>query len=413
MNILILTVSTGGGHNTAALAIKEYIHIYNPDAKVEILQALSYVNPSINTITVKGYSSMVNLAPPLFGKLYYLAERESMINHLVSSVNKQQCRKFLPLINKIKPDVIVCTHPFATEMMSNLRLSGELKLPVVSLLTDYAPHKCWINKGVDAYIVSGVHMINHMVKRGVPKEKVFPLGIPISPNFWREDDKIKLRKEFGLEANKTTILLMGGSMGIKHMYDMYRKIISTNSAIQLIVVCGNNKKLYHKLMLEDKPLDKRVIIIGYTKEIYRYMHASDIIITKPGGLSLTEAISCKLPILSFSPIPGQEMENEEFIKLVDIGIPLSYDDNSVKTLESILNSPELIQHMVENCKKVATPNCGRDIYRLLEKLTKKDLPAESAAFDSAFDSSFDSEKDAEIIKKKYIGKESNVESKLL
>lgn len=368
MKVLILSVSAGGGHRHAAFALKNYIMQYEPDSEVNILDTIKYINPFLDKVIIGGYLKTIKVSPSLFGKLYNYTEKDDNLASLSNKLNELMAYKLLPRIKDLDPEIIVCTHPFPMEMVSILKSKEVLHKPMVCMLTDYAPHSFWIRPKVDSYIVSNSDMIDEMVKRGVKRERIHDIGIPVDPNFMKKFDRSTTLKELDLDPDKKTLMIMGGSLGMGKISAIYEQLSMSNIDIQLIVIAGNNKKLYSKLieLKEDAKIETR--ILGYTKEVNKYMQACDLLLTKPGGLTITEALFCHIPIALFSPIPGQEEKNESFLLKHNLAVSLEDGSNCTEIIKNLISYPSILEAMKNNCAKFSKPSCGKDIYNLLRSL---------------------------------------------
>ncbi|OFI06185.1 processive diacylglycerol beta-glucosyltransferase [Clostridium acetireducens DSM 10703] len=371
MRVLILSVSAGGGHSHAAEAIKSYIKIYDKNSQVKIIDTLKYINPIIDKVVIGGYLKTIKITPSLFGKLYNYSENDFALSSLSAKINEMLAYKLLPLIKKFKPEILITTHPFTTEMLSILKRKYKVDLPGMSIITDYTPHSFWLHQNIDAYIVANSDMIDEMVLKGIPKKNIHPLGIPVNPKFMNKHNKKYTLEQLNLKENVTTLLIMGGSLGIGKISDVYKELIKVNKNIQIIAITGNNKKLYYELLNLQKTSNKKTSIIGYTNEVNKYMQACDLLLTKPGGLTITEALICNIPLALFSPIPGQEEKNAEFLLKHNLAIKLKNIKDCRETIEKLLSSPNTLKTMRDNCSKFSKPYCGNNIYNLINSLVIK------------------------------------------
>ncbi|EJO5346201.1 UDP-N-acetylglucosamine--LPS N-acetylglucosamine transferase [Clostridium botulinum] len=369
MKILILSVSAGGGHGHAAEALKSYIKLNNDKAEITVIDTLKYINPLIDKVIIGSYLKTLKVNPSLFGKLYDHSEDDDCIATAISSnFNKIMTYKLSPLLKEFKPDTIICTHPFPAEMISIMKGKGKLNIPSLTILTDYAPHSIWIQDHTDAYIVSNSDMIDEMVTRGVDKNKIFDFGIPVSPGFLNIYDNEKTLKELGLNTYTPTFLIMGGSLGIGKITDLYSELIKIEQNIQIIIITGNNKKLYNQLNKLKENSNKETRIIGFTNKVNKYMQCCDLLLTKPGGLTITEALISNIPMAIFSPIPGQEEKNAKFLLKHNLAINIDCIENTKNIIDDLLKSKSTLKTMSLNCSKFSKPNSGNDIYNLLKFL---------------------------------------------
>lgn len=376
MRTLILSISAGGGHVNAAEAVESYIKLNNPNAVTRILDTYKYINPFLDKVVIGGYLKSLKVSPAIFGKLYKLAETDDSIASFSNKINEMIIHKLIPLLEDFKPDAIVTTHFFPTEMMSLLKSKHLINLPVVTIMTDYSPHSFWLHPNIDAYVISNDDMVADMMNRGIPRQVLFPLGIPVKPEFIKKYLRDEILTSLDLDINKKTLLLMGGSLGIGKIGELYQELQHVDKDIQIIIITGNNKKLYSKLTELSKTAKKATRIIGYTNEVNKYMQASDLLITKPGGLTITEALVSHTPLAIFSAIPGQEEKNAEFLLQHNLAIDLSDCKTCSKKINFILDSEEFLMNMKNNCIKYAKPNSGNDIYTLLTELIEKKTSGE-------------------------------------
>jgi len=371
MDILFLTVAIGGGHLKACQAVKEAVEQKYPGARTMIVDALKYANPVIDKLVIEGYLKAVRKRPAIYGKIYELTETDSNIFDLSSAINKLMSFRINGLIKSFNPSAIVCTHPFALQMVSNLKKKNKVNVPAVSILTDYAVHTFWMDENIDAYVVAHEHMRQDMIEKGIPENNVHAYGIPVCNGFLIRRDKQIARRELGLCEDKLTVLLMGGSLGFGQIGKVFKALIKSNRDLQIIVVTGTNKKLKAELDAYAQNKDKKTVIFSYTDKIPVLMDACDLIITKPGGMTITEALAKELPILVISPIPGHEEKNASF--LVDSGaaIRVYENDNIEKLISQIVDDTLTFSQMKQKAGYLSKPDSAQKIVALLERLVVK------------------------------------------
>lgn len=371
MKLLILSVSAGGGHMNAAEALKAHALLNFPNAEIEIIDTIKYINPLLDKVIIGSYLKSLKISPSLFGILYNYSENDYALATVSNKFNELMSYKILPFIKDFNPDAIIATHPFPIEMLSILKSKSKLPMPVVSILTDYAPHSTWIHPNVDAYIVSNSDMIEDMIARGVNKEIIYDYGIPVHPEFLKKHSKETTLTSLNLDPNKTTLLLMGGSLGIGNILDVYEQISSIPLDFQVIAIAGNNKKLLSTLADNISNSSKETRIVGYTNEVNKYMQASDLLITKPGGLTVSEALICNTPLAIFSAIPGQEEKNAEFLLKHNLATSLANVKDCSDIIKDLILNQHKLNDMRNTCTKFAKPKAGKDILNLVIKLIEK------------------------------------------
>ena len=370
MNILILSASTGGGHMRASRAIENYMSEHDESANVKIVDSLLYINPILNKTVTSGYVYLATKTPKIYGKLYELTNKEDRWISFVSRLNYLFANKLLPLIDEFKPDVIITTHPFPTEMVSILKSKELVNIPLVCIMTDYAPHKTWVNQQVDAYIVSNDDMVKEMSNIGIKEEVIYPYGIPIEQVFFEKKDKDLVLDELELNPNLPTILMMAGSFGVTNVFKIYEDIININRDFQVIVITGKNQKLYDEFAKVINKSEKQTKLIYFTDEVNKFMQAADIIITKPGGLTITEALASNIPMAIFDAIPGQEEENADFLINHNMAIKLEKGQSCDKLIEELLINKEKLNSMKEACKSFDKNDSSKNICALINELVE-------------------------------------------
>lgn len=400
MRVLILSATTGGGHMTAANALKNYILSQDKDAVVEIEDTLQYVSPFLNKAVTGGYVYMAKNTPKFYGSVYMSADKNTPINKTVEITTTILRNKLYPLIENFSPDVIITTHPFGAEMATALKTRGLINLPIINIVTDFAVHKAYISDGVDAYIVSSREMVDDMVSRGVDRVKVYPYGIPVKSEFFKEIDREKVFDDEGLDPDIPTILIMAGSFGVTDILKIYHKIVKSPEDFQVIVITGKNERLYEtferylnkismrntlieikeftrpkptppaKLAKKKKPA-KATKLMYFTNEVEKYMHMADLIVTKPGGLTVSESIAVGLPMAIFKAIPGQEAQNADFLIGKNMAVRLEKNNTCTATITDLIKNRHKLEEMKESIKAFSKGNSAANIYLLLLELAEK------------------------------------------
>lgn len=368
MDVLLLTVSTGDGHFKAAEAIKENIEMNHPGSRVLVVDAFKYVNPVIDKLIVGGYINILKKTPQIYGKLYEIADNDDYIIDLSMSFNKLLSHRLENLIHEFRPSVIVCTHPFSLQMVSSLKRKGKVSMPAVAVVTDFYAHPLWRQFNIEAYVVAHEYMKHEMVEMGMNENIIHTLGIPVSKNFLHKKNKQVLLDKFELDQ-KLTLLIMGGSMGFGEIKDIFLQMLDCKKDLQIIVVTGRNSRLKEDLELYSANSSKKVRVFSYTCMISELMDISDFIITKPGGMTISEALVKEIPLLLISPIPGQEERNAHFLINHGAAVRILDSDKAENILMQIMDNPLRINHMKEMARFLSRPLAAQNTVNLIEKLT--------------------------------------------
>jgi processive 1,2-diacylglycerol beta-glucosyltransferase len=311
--IVIFHISEFGGHSKAAENLKEALVYKDPGIKILNLNGLRYFYPRGEKIVDFLYLNVIKYVPQLWGKAY---DRKGIVKALSpyrKFINKIAFKKLNSLIKKIKPDCFVATQAFPSGVIADYKLHTDSNIPLVSVVTDYHPHRFWVHSCVDRYIVNCEEAKEVLVAEGIAKEKIKTLGIPISVKFLSSYPKEEISAEFGFSKDLNSVLIMGGGLGIGPMKLIAQELDSLDYNFQIIVVCGKNKALYEWFNQNKSKFKKPIFIFGYTEYIHKMMDFSDLIITKGGGITISEALAKGLCIIITNPIPGQEEKNVEYL----------------------------------------------------------------------------------------------------
>lgn len=371
MKILILSAATGGGHLRASRAIRDYIGRNDPGSEVEVVDALKSVGKVLDHTVCDGYHILATKTPKLFGQLYRATNRKTPLFDLMNRFSNQFSRLLLPAVEQSAPDAIISTHPFATEMVSHLKGKGAVNVPLVTLMTDYGPHLAWIADHVDAYVVADAGMVPQMEAMGVDRARIYPFGIPVENVFFTKADKPALRRKFDLDPDLPTVLMMAGSFGVANVLGIYRQIASANMPLQVVVITGKNEKLYLAFLDETKEARKPTKVVYFTNQVEDYMHASDLLVTKPGGLTVSEALACGVPLAVFDAIPGQEEDNADFLLSNDMAVKLEKGKDCGEAVRRLLDDTRRMDEMRGNCAEFDKSNSARNILELTRSLCEK------------------------------------------
>lgn len=372
MKILILSASTGGGHNRTAAALKKTITENEPDSQVRIEDALEYVSHAFNKLVVNGYFFFVKKAPHLYGVAYRISDKKSPISGIVNMATDFFGKRLITLVEEFEPDVIVATHPFTANMAACAKKKYSFEVPIISIVTDYAPHRAYINDNVDKYIVSSEEMISSMESLyDISPERIVNLGIPIDNKFY---DRINRRDELekiGFDTDKTTALFMAGSFGVTEVLKIYENISALENDFQVIIITGNNDKLYSKFikLLESNPTGKKTHLIKFTDEVEKYMQLADVIITKPGGLTVTESLATGLPMVIFKAYPGQEEDNTDYLLRKGSAVQIKKPKYAPSVFLSLLEDPEKLSDMKRSSLSISCEHSADKIYQLIKDIT--------------------------------------------
>ncbi len=370
MKILILTVTAGQGHNSTARALSECLTAKGAD--VRVLDTMRYINKLLGKTVDKGYLFVSSRAKLAYKGVYRLAELRKKSTddfnptRITAKMLSQKLKKY---IDSYDPDVIICTHIYAGIFVDVLKSEQKLRAKSIAILTDLAFHPYWEEgDDLDYVVVPNESLYLKAREKGFHDGQILPFGIPIDPKFENAADKKEAKRRLGLDPERNAILVMGGSMGYGNIVKTVDRLDKITSDFQIISVCGSNKS--SKAKIDTRTYSKKVINFGFTTNIDELMDAADCIITKPGGLTSSEAMAKGLPMIITNPIPGQEDRNTEF--LVNNGCAMAV--SPTYTLEEIVytlfNVPGRLEAMKRCISIYAHPDSTRKICDFAIKLGK-------------------------------------------
>ena len=341
--ILILSATFGDGHKQVAKAISEAVNYYASDLEPITIDVMLGLHPYLYPVSNYFYKKIIKKFPIIYGYLYQKTKVRSSFSNKLDVLFSSGMNTLLDTIRETNPRVVVSTYPFAASIISRLKESKLIDIPTVTVITDYTNHSYWIHPFTDQYIVGSEKVKDSLITAGVVSEKINCTGIPIMQKFSHTQPREQLAFKYGLKPNHFTILVMGGGDGfIGKGIDTFKAFEKIDISIQLIIVCGRNKKL-QKLLSEELCNSKHtLLILGYCENVNELMAISDLLISKPGGVTITEAMVMELPLLIYKPLPGQEEENADY--LMNLGLAmLCKDENDVigKVQQSMNNSFQL------------------------------------------------------------------------
>ena len=372
--ILILYAAYGGGHLSAAKSLKNYIDENFKDTQTDLVDCIKYINKSVDKITTGAYKEITKKAPWAWKQVYYKSEK-GILSKFSSTTNKFLAYKLYLLFKEYNPDLVISTHPFSTQMTGYLKKHHKINCKLATILTDFAPHQQWlVEKDYgDYFFVSHEKMKNSLIKNyNVPEEKVYATGIPLSVQFFKEFNNEEIYNTFGLDPAKKTILFFGGGefgLGKERTVTILQVLTKYLDKYQIIAISGKNLKMNtaFKELAQELGNPVGLKIYDYINNVPEAMHISDLVITKPGGLTITESLASHLPILIINPIPGQEIENAEFLEHEGSAIWLKNSDNPEIIIDNLLKSTDTLDKMKKNTEKLARLNSTRDICNILLK----------------------------------------------
>ncbi len=361
--LLIATVSAGAGHDRAANALKRAFELggYPGEARtVDMLQRCPWL---VRGPGLRAYYSLLKRFPFAWRLIYARANKGTAGGRgrrLMALVDRTLGRRFLRDVRDNPPSHVICTHWAPAETLAWMRRTGRLAAPVAVVVTDYDDHSVWVNPGTDHYFVASEHIRRRLADRGAPPDRITAPGIPIDPGFAADLPQESARRELGLDADRLTVLAMGGGGGLGPLRNTVETLAGCGD-LQILAVAGHNERVRKQLDEIDLPPAARLVTYGYVDFIDKLMAAADLAVMKPGGLTSSECLAVGLPMLLTKPIPGQEEGNLDFLVECGAALPARDPDELRDALGQLLADRARLDRMSAAARDAGRPDAARDI----------------------------------------------------
>lgn len=366
--LLLLSVSAGAGHVRAAQAIEAAARGAQPALDVTHIDLLTLVPADFRRLYGQQYIKLVEKLPQLWAYFYGKSDRpsrDSLAGKLKRAIERLNTRKLSAQIRRLAPDVILCTHFLPAELLSRRRAKGAALPPIWVQVTDFDVHALWVHPHVDRYCVASDEVAFRLADRGVPREKIAVTGIPVMPQFAVPLQRDICARELGLSPERFTVLMMAGGAGVGGLDALAARLLRLPDDLQLIALAGRNEDLLRRLRALAASHPGRLFPLGFTTTVERLMSVADLVVTKPGGLSVSECLARGRPMLLVSPIPGQEERNADY--LLEAGAAIKAVDAATLEfkLARLLKDRARLRAMSDAAHGIARPDAAAEVVALL------------------------------------------------
>lgn len=366
MRILILSCNTGEGHNAAARAMKQRIEYEGHEAVV--LDYMLLKSERASRIVSNGYINTAKYIPRLFGAAYSAALKLSSPKRKspVYWANRFMGKYLRAYLAENEFDAIIITHLYPAEALTYLKRRGELRQKVLAIATDYTCIPFWEETDCDWYISPHRDLIPEYVARGMDERRLYPCGIPVAMEFARREDAREARRRLGFRPDQPMYLIMGGSMGFgKIQAFAYALCRMKREEDQVVIICGNNRRL-HRFLSKELASLPNVHVLAFVNNVWEYMAACDVLYTKPGGLTSTEALVGNVPFIHTAPIPGCETRNRQFFEKNGLSLSASGILSQVELGRMLMESEGVREQMRARQREFAQPDASGQILALIK-----------------------------------------------
>lgn len=381
IRLLVLSGDFGDGHKQAAMALAEACGYAASRVEAEVADFTKEVYPRLHPVLRTVFLKSVEKIPSLYGYFFRKTRDSRDLSGPFKAFLLLGLGRLAALMAEKKPDVVVCTFPLAAAAVSLLKSRGLLEAPVVTVITDHTDHGMWINPGTGLYLTGSAEAAAALRRRGVPQAAIRVTGIPVRKRFGEPVDRERLRRQFGLHPKLPVVLVMGGGSGL--LAREVRKLLRSDKLyerMQLVLICGSNEKLKADFEKASRrwPAD-RVFVKGYAEEIPEWMAVSDLLLTKPGGLTTTEAVTMGLPMLLLKPIPGQEEDNTAVLVKAGVAVKASDDRDLKQQLLELLENRQQLGRMRAEALHMRSARSAERAVEAIVQLQTADSPQSAPA----------------------------------
>lgn len=359
------------GHSSAANAVGAELRAIEPRAQTPVVDSYEYAALVVSRIVSDGYLRMVKTIPQLYKYIYNRAERATEVGRFRTWAHQFTASNLRPLMLRERPDAVVCTHAFPCGAMAEYKRHYADAPPVVGIVTDFAVHGFWIHDNIDRYVVATESMREAMLARNVRPEVVAVSGIPVRREFVpTAESPAALRERLDIPGDRRVALLMGGGLGIAPMERMLCALESVHTPLAAVVIAGRNRRIGKRLSRAAESVDYPVRALGFVENVYDYMHAADVLVTKPGGLTTSEALVAKVPMVLCKPLPGQEERNARFLVESGAALRTRHIDELPQTLDALFADPVRRGQMIASAASLRRPRAAAETAAMITNLIR-------------------------------------------
>lgn len=356
-DVLILSASYGGGHNQVARALTQALQLQEPDIRILTVDYCDLLFPFITRLTQFGYMQSIKHFPVGYALYYQATGKIASDSFWQRRLNRMGYSELILLVNRLKPRIIVSTFPLPAGVLSEMKECGELNVPLVTVITDYSVHSQWIHPYTDLFLVGSAEVANGLAERGINPGKIAVTGIPILPAFCSKYYPGEVKREYGFEPDDQLLLFMGGNDGMFGNFRFRTIMKDLPSTAKALIIAGSNQELYDKLLTTTNK-NNNIKVVKYVQDIAAVMSASDVLITKAGGITVSEALAKALPMIIYKPNPGQEEVNANYLWRHHAAIIAGGERRLKTAIQRIVIDHNFQLRLQRHCGKIGKPDAA-------------------------------------------------------
>lgn len=361
MRILIATVTAGAGHVQAGAALEEAWRDLRPRDTVKRVDVLEYTPAPFRKAYSQGYVKLIQHAPELYGRSFRKSD-EGPFMVKMSPIRRKlagmAARRFIGMVKEFRPEAVLCSHFLPPEALGSVSRWENRRPFIVSVVTDFEAHAIWMEPCVDHTFVAMPETKARLLARGTPEDRVSSFGIPVSRRFLQAPNRRLARLALGIPSREKVLLILGGGFGMGPVKEIMGHLDGVDERFQVLVVAGKNPSLEHQLKNHAHHHPTRVF--GFVDNMQDLMSASDLIITKPGGLTTSEALALGRPLMVVDPIPGQEAANSDFLLERGAAVKINRLEDLPHRISTLLKGNRLAA-LSRAARQLGRPNAAENI----------------------------------------------------
>lgn len=353
----------------AASALRAELTRNDPSVETTVLDSYKYAASVVSRVVSDGYIGMVKTIPQMYRFLYNRAEQATEVGPFRTWIHQFTAANLRPTIQQLRPDVVVCTHAFPCGVMAEYKKQFADAPPVLGVVTDFAVHRFWMHDNIERYAVATPEMREVMIASGIESGRIVVSGIPIATSFGETVEDLQgLRLRLDLPLDRKIVLLMGGGLGMGPLSTLMKALDSVAIPVCAVVIAGRGARSAERVLESAHGVGYPVRVAGFVGNIHEYMHAADLLITKPGGLTSAEALAAGVPTIFFKPLPGQEERNTRYLTAHGVAQRVKRAKDLPGAIAGILGSDRARDGMRSAMQRLAKPRAAQEVAELIMEL---------------------------------------------
>ena len=380
--VLIASGSAGHGHTMAARALEAALRLHPVAFELTHLDTVELMMRAYTHVYRRGYVRLVDQAPELWRALYALTNRN--VNPITHALTRLSGRKFVQAVRRFRPDVVLCTHFLAPEILSSHIRKGKLDVQVHAVVTDHDAHRIWYWPEITRYYVaSELVRARFSLQYGIPMDAIEVTGIPVRPEFTSPSDPASTRLRLGLDSARPTVVFLSGGFAAGQMARAIHGVWLERRDVQVVAICGRNERLRRRVARLARPAGAVLHPLGFVNDVAPMLSVADLVVAKSGGITVSECMAMGKPMVISGSIPGQEERNADAVVEAGAGVRALTPEEVRWRIARLLEDPQRLAEMAANAKAFGRPGAGQAIAESLVRQLEVSSPPSRPYFHGA------------------------------